>query len=157
MRLPSSAARAASAVACLYVALNARDLLLAWRDSPYDRAGWIAFLVWLAAAVAARVRSAGPGPLAPAWGVGVSVLGTIAEVNALEHAGLALVLAALLAPAGMRGWAWTAGALSWAPAFGYACSPFVSAPVAGGVRIALAAAAGAVVMIGGRRGRTGQG
>lgn len=144
---------AAMAAACAYAAWNARDLLDAWRDSPYDRAGVAAFAVWLCAALVARGRRTGVGPLPAAWGVAVSVAGAVAEINALEHAGLALVLASVLAPAGVRAWVWIAGAVSWAPALGYACSSWMSPQAAGGLRVALAAAAAAALLLGGNRGR----
>lgn len=143
---------AALAAACAYAAWNARDLLAAWRDSPYDRAGAAAFAVWLVAALVSRLRRRGPGTLPAAWGVAVSVAGAVAEINAIEHAGLALVLASALAPAGIRAWMWIAGALSWAPAFGYACSSWMSAVTAGGLRLVLAAAAAAALLAGGNRG-----
>lgn len=107
-----------------YCAFQSDNLLLAWRTSPFDYLGWIALLIWcLPIAFMAldpdpefqlgRVEHALMGTA-----LFVSLLGTMASMNALKYLGLAFSLVAVIRwiPAHFI---WFVSAASWMPAFGY--------------------------------------
>lgn len=109
-----------------YCAWQARDIVGAWRHAPFDRLGWLSLLIWAF-------------PLAWIWrrefqknhavgsatvlvaGLGISLLGTLGEVNALCYLGLACALA------GTVSWSWVLlpwliAGVAWMPVFGYLVS-----------------------------------
>jgi len=113
----------------LYAAWNARDLLMAWLHSPYDRFGYIAFLLWMlpvgcvwftrhifGLAVHGHVRAG-----ALAIGLAVSFAGVILDVNAIKYLGLAITISGFL-PLQPATYVWLACALGWMPAAGWALS-----------------------------------
>ena len=111
----------------VYCGWQSRDLLGAWRSSPFERFGWVALVLWLVPLIVEQARNAGsPGARAGSsglsWtGLGLTSLGTIGEVNALQYAGLACALAGIL-PWSWRKFPWLLSAVSWMPAFGYLVS-----------------------------------
>lgn len=112
------------------------DLAQAWRDSPYDRFGWLAAAGWVAWVwLAGRRAKCVPGLwLAAAWGV--SFVGVAGELNVLQHAGLALAGAAW-AGGGRRGMIALVLALGWVPALGWALKG-AGAEVVPGLRLTTA-------------------
>lgn len=122
------------------LALNCGDLLFAWGHSPYDRAGGIAFAVWILGGVAMGWRqraSASPGTMSFAPGLVLGLLGFLADLNVFKHIGLAWAAAGFL-PGGWRRWLWLLSALSWMPVMGWMLSGALSAMTVHGGRIAVA-------------------
>lgn len=123
-------------VLCAWQALP--PLVNAWRHSPFDRLGWIAFLLWLipVGAVFLRPRSAGlrtgEDAAAPASLPGrrpalrvlswialiIVVLAVVVDMNALRYVALALALGAWM-PRRAWAWVWLVLALAWMPALGW--------------------------------------
>lgn len=107
-----------------YCAFQSDNLFLAWRTSPFDYLSWIALLIWILPIV---FMAMDPDP---EFQVGriehglmgtallVSLLGTMASLNALKYLGLAISLVAIIRwiPVHI---VWFVGAASWMPAFGY--------------------------------------
>jgi exosortase/archaeosortase family protein len=129
-----------------YAAWQCRAIVPSWRHAPFDRMGWLAFIVWLVPAVARRApreraEAAGWRLQVPALGAGALALlaaGQLGDFNLLRQAGLAAALSAV-APVRQR-WLWLAGSLSWMSAFGWAASQVgASAVLVAGARVALAA------------------
>jgi hypothetical protein len=127
-------------------AWQARELLVAWRTSPYDRLGWLALAVWLAplALLARRpdARSAATWPWFAA--IACAFIGLVGELHVLAYVGLAVALAAFRRPDAR--WAvWLASACAWWPVFGYSLKglPIAAMPA---VRLAVAAAGVAAVL-----------
>jgi hypothetical protein len=128
-----------------YCAWQARDLLATWPPAPFDRAWWLAFLIWLLPLVWARGRARAPGgepaPALLGAGLGFAFLGAIVSLNALCCAGLACAVVGLV-PWSPRNLPWLAASAAWMPALGYALSSLDAAPV---VWIRLGLALGGVV------------
>lgn len=114
----------------LYCAVRSEHLLAAWRHSPFDRLGWVALLLWLTPLVMAwrstprelRLGRVNFGLLG--LSLLVSLLGTMASMNAIKYLGLAVAVVALIR------WrrahlVWFIGAASWMPAFGYFAAKIV--------------------------------
>jgi hypothetical protein len=113
--------------------------LRAWLHSPFDRTGWIAWLIWC---VPAAVQAFRASPTCLAWfpaGVFVSLVGFIGDFHFLEQAGLATVSAGFLSQCRIV-WVWLAAAISWMPVFGWAFSFAGTSMVCAG-RVVLAVAA----------------
>jgi exosortase/archaeosortase family protein len=110
-----------------YCAWQSAGLPAVWRDSPFDRLGWLAFVIWAAGIAVARVTATrdahdpkkGASWL-PALGLAFAFLGDLGELNVSRHLGLALVLAHF-SPWPCR-FACAAGAVTWLPALGWAGS-----------------------------------
>lgn len=116
---PSRQIKIAGAAICLYAAWNARDLVAAWRHSPYDRFGWLAFLLWSFPAALAAARRA---DASAAWfgaGLAVSLAGEVVDLNIVKHAGLAIAIAGFFKTRAAT-LVWLACALGWMPALGWA-------------------------------------
>ncbi len=107
-----------------FAAWRSTELLNAWRHSPLDRLGWIAFLLWLTPVAASFAKPSLPGlhPAAP-WFLGASlaasIFGVLADFNTAHYVGLSCAIAAL------GGWSWRhalwfAAAITWMPAFSWA-------------------------------------
>lgn len=110
----------------VYCAWQAADLLRAWQASPYDRLGWVALAVWLAAFPALRFSGGrkeyvarGPSPVLAGGALVLAGLGTMGSLNVLQHLGLACALAAWLPVGGTRRAAWLLASLAWMPVFGW--------------------------------------
>lgn len=107
-----------------FTALRSTELINAWRHSPLDRFGWIAFLVWLSPIAASVTKPSAPGfhavrPWLLGASLGASLIGIVADLNTANYLGLALAVAAL------GGWSWQhalwfASAIAWMPAFSWA-------------------------------------
>ncbi|MSU57145.1 MAG: hypothetical protein EXS35_03010 [Pedosphaera sp.] len=120
LRRPSLVALAVVA----YCGWRAFDLVDAWRDSPFDKFGWLALIVWLSP-LAWLLARAEADPNLPneipvlLWiGLGLSLFGTLGAFNAFHYAGLACALV------GMVRWAprnlpWLLASVGWMPVFGY--------------------------------------
>jgi hypothetical protein len=107
-----------------FAAWRSTELLNAWRHSPLDRFGWIAFLLWLTPVAVRFIQPSPPGlhPAAP-WFLGASlaasIFGILADFNTAHYVGLSCAVAAL------GGWSWRhavwfAAAAAWMPAFSWA-------------------------------------
>jgi len=120
MNLKASLLRVETAVV-VYTAVQARDLLMAWRHSPFDRLGALVFLLWLVPAVRAAWKRTAPAPLTwLVWvALGFALAGGISGINSLNNIALALVLAGRWPLPGNRLWYWVALGLTWMPIFGW--------------------------------------
>jgi hypothetical protein len=123
MSLPRRPSLVAAAVV-IYCGWQSLSLIEAWRHAPFDRLGWVAFLIWLAPLAVLwfrpgdAMRIAGANPVLLWLGLSLSVVGMLGEINVLCHAGFACALA------GTIGWSWNfafwlLSAVSWMPVFGY--------------------------------------
>lgn len=122
MTCPPNAPAIAWAVLA-FAAWQSSELLNAWRHSPLDRFGWIAFLIWLAPALLSLRQPPlpSPHPAAPwflAASLAASLVGILADFNTASYLGLACAVAAL------GGWSWPhalwfAAAICWMPAFSW--------------------------------------
>lgn len=98
-------------------------LLHAWRHSPLDRLGWLAFAFWCVPAVAYLLPRDVPDP-APmrkpllAGSLLATLGGTVGDVNAAHYLGLALAVAAIPG-CSWRTMAWLGTSLSWMPALSW--------------------------------------
>lgn len=104
-----------------FCAWQASDLLAAWRHSPFDRCGWLSFMIWLTPVVIGMIRGS---PTVTdttlfTWLALIAVLGgRLLDLNALLCGALALSLAGFVPP-GTRRIVWLVGALAWMPALGW--------------------------------------
>lgn len=132
-------------ILCLvgYALFEAKDLVFAWRTSPFDALGWLAFAIWVAPLfVTDRPMIRETGLIVA--GVGLLLAGHLGELNALKYGGLAGVLAGL-EPWRKGRFFWLVTGIAWMPAFGYLVSQGLSEGV-WLVRI-LIAAAGTITLI----------
>jgi len=102
---------------CLW---QSSDLFSAWRHSPFDRLGDLAFLVW----TIPLLWSLKTPPTAFPLGLGtlalaVCFLGGLGSLNALKYIGLALALVSLAGRASQRPWFWLGASIAWMPSLGY--------------------------------------
>lgn len=106
----------------LYGAFCARGLVASWRWAPYDRWAWLAFLIWLAPLVwpgrrTATCLSQRHGSLLTV-ACGLLLVAAAADIHAIYHAALAVVLVGLYRRNGP--WLpWALGAVAWMPAAGW--------------------------------------
>lgn len=104
-----------------FCAWQAADLVVAWRHSPFDRLGWVAFLIWLAPVALERVRDLGSREPALSLLLAALVLafaGRLLDINAPRALALACAIVAFVAPAGPR-WLWAIAAVAWMPVMGW--------------------------------------
>jgi hypothetical protein len=130
-----------------YCAWSARDIVPSWWNAPYNRLGWIAFLIWLIPlAREAMRRNIEPFALLLWGGLGLSLIGTIGEQNALCYLGFSCALAALPHWSFLCRLLWLAASISWMTVLGYAAerASLSNRPV---LMLRLLAAAGAVSLI----------
>jgi exosortase/archaeosortase family protein len=115
-----------------YALLANRALVGGWRVAPYDRFGWIAFLIWLVPLARRNPASTGARrvqvnrPLVAGLGLAAVLLGQFVEFNVARQTGLALILISL-AP-WRSPWIWAACACAWLPATGWLASRFAIDP-----------------------------
>lgn len=102
----------------------ARSLVPAWRWTPYNQLGWLAFAAWLLPIWwnARLARDEVPRLGFSVGAVVMLVVGTALEINALRYGSLALAVAAFHPPEGR--WLWLAAAASWMPVSGWLGSRF---------------------------------
>lgn len=124
-----------------YSAWRSADLVGAWRHSPFDRWGWVSFLVWLLPPLWAAWKCPTPEdpPLWPtALAFVLAVAGQVVDFNTLCYLGLAVALGSFV-PASAARLVWWAGAPAWMPAFGWLLHSWPP-PAVAGARLALALA-----------------
>lgn len=112
-----------------YAALQSRDLLPAWLHSPFDRLGWLAFLIWVTPVLLLQARSPKADRLACGGAVLLLLAGSVAALNALTYAGFALAISAFL-PRDRARIFFLATSVSWMPAFSYFLSRLIPSMVA---------------------------
>jgi exosortase/archaeosortase family protein len=135
------------ALKCLvigYCGWRCHELLDAWRHSPFDRLGWLAFILWLSPVAFACFQTPGILNLVAAgrlsylaWGGIATFTGDLGDLNLLRQAGLALALMSLMPRqlSGIRGLT----ALTWVSASGWIGSRLGAEPsVIAGLRLGLA-------------------
>ena len=108
-------------VVVVFAALQAHDLLTAWVHSPYDRTGWVAFLLWLTPAVRMLWRYQGRGPtnrILILTALTAALTGGICEINFLNYIALAIAVAGRWPLALKYEIAWLALSLGWMPVLG---------------------------------------
>ena len=101
-----------------FCAWHSADLLQAWLHSPYERFGWLAFLIWLIPAARSVFRGVDTSrhfKLA-ILSLALSFIGTIGDLNFLCYCGLAGIVGAMGGVSG-RAWLWLAMSVCWMPAF----------------------------------------
>lgn len=104
-----------------FCAWQAAGVLTAWQHSPFDRLGWLSFLIWLAPLGGAwreRPPRRETALILPVLALGLAVAGRLLELNALNYGALAVALTALLPGTARRG-LWLASALAWMPLLGW--------------------------------------
>ena len=104
-----------------FCAWQAAELLNAWRHSPFDRLGWLSFLIWLIPVAICFIRHNSPATDSVFFiilALIMAVIGRLLEVNALMGIALAFSLAGFV-PSSMQRMFWLAGAISWMPALGW--------------------------------------
>lgn len=107
-----------------YCGWRSADLVNAWTYSPFDRFGWLAFLIWI---LPLAMRRFGAGEFCfgaegrklrfMGLGLALTFLGDIGDLNFSQHAGLLLVLIGF-APCRCVV-LWAASAAAWLPASGW--------------------------------------
>jgi len=131
----------------IYCAWSAHDLVGSWSHTPFNRLGWLAFLIWLLPLLReAGRRNIEPLPALLWIALACSLIGTIGEQNFICYFGFSLALAALPHWPFLSRLLWLAASVSWMTIFGYAMQ---RASVSGGtvMMLRLLAAAGAVSLI----------
>ncbi len=110
----------------LFCLWSSSDLAAAWRNSPLDHWGWLAFAIWLAplslpepALLESPTQSSQPILLGSA--LGLTLAGGLGSLNALKYIGFACAVVGLKSGRGSSA-AWLAGSICWMPMFGYAIS-----------------------------------
>lgn len=123
----------ASLVYCLW---QARDLPNFWVTSPFDKAGSLAFLIWV---LPILYKAWNGSAIRMAWfaaGVVISLLGSLGELNAAKFAGLAVTACGFL-PVSRVSWVHLAGAICWMPMLGWFLD-FTGTATVNGLRVLLA-------------------
>jgi hypothetical protein len=97
-------------------------LIEAWRHAPFDRWGWLAFVLWLAPLAWRAGRhpgDLGSGFTSLSWAaLGLLLTGSLADVNALTYGALAVALGRLM-PRRRVTFVWLALAVAWMPVLGW--------------------------------------
>ncbi len=118
---------AAGVAITVYAAWNARIVLGAWQHSPFDRCGFVAFILWIVPVaclfVARRLTERPTQASSAAFGIALllSFAGVAMDLSVLEYAGLAIALAGFLPVQGAT-FVWLVCAAAWMPAAGWAFS-----------------------------------
>lgn len=128
-----------------YGIFAAWGLVATWRVAPYDRLSWLAFLIWLLPLLWPATTSL-PAPRRFARRQGgllfaacaIFLAAAATDVNALNHVGLAMVLASFQRRDG--GLIWLLGAAAWMPLAGWLGSRLGIAPAGFSMCRVLAAA-----------------
>lgn len=130
-----------------FCAWQASDLLTTWRTSPFDRWGWLSFVIWLIPVLRALVGGGmgtnGSVPLTVA-ALALGFLGRGVELNAVLNLSLALACATLIPPSPRR-LLWLIGSLAWMPLLGWLASS-VPPLLLASVRVFGAAAAASILL-----------
>lgn len=129
----------------VFCAWQAADLVVAWRHSPFDRLGWVAFLIWLGPALYDWVRTSSTREPALGYLLAALVLafaGRLLDINAPRSLALGCALASFVTPTGPR-LIWALTAVAWMPVMGWVLRDLP--PVAVGGLRCLVALAGAAI------------
>ena len=125
-RRPFPAVELAIAAFCAW---RSADLLHAWHQSPYDRLGWLALLLWCLPALPGltgpRWARPGPEPLAylPWVAVALAMLGVVTSLNFLTYWALACAVVSLHRT-GRHDLVWLGLAIGWMPVLGWVGTRF---------------------------------
>jgi hypothetical protein len=125
----------------------AQPLMGTWCSAPFDRLGWLAFLLWFSPVVASVAWSDRLPQVRIAWltwvAVGMQVAAVLANINALSYLGLALALGGILPP-GKNHLFWMLLSFSWQPVLGIALFRFLPVNAIIVIRVLLAAVAAVI-------------
>lgn len=130
--------RLAGIASLIYCLWQARDLANAWAFSPFDKAGSVAFLLWV---LPILFKAWSGSPMRMAWfaaGVAISLVGSLGELNFVKYGGLAVTACGFL-PVSRVTWLHLAGAVCWMPLLGWLLSSAGTSAV-NGLRVLLALA-----------------
>ena len=114
---------------CVYCMWQSINLLYAWTCSPYDRFGWVSFLIWCAPVFLFWTRQSKICHISPArpiflaLGLFFAFHGLAGSIHVLQHIGLALAVAGLM-PSVRLSLLWLFSSLSWMPALGWLSGRF---------------------------------
>jgi|GEM_PF-801107 len=103
-----------------FAAISSKELLSAWRTSPFDGQGWIALLIWMLPCFFYKERKEIPALVIAS--LVFTILGLVGALNAFCYIGLALSIA-FINPNFTRSipsYLWLALSFSWMPALGWA-------------------------------------
>lgn len=110
---------------CIYCGLQALGLVYAWKNSPYDRMGGVAFGIWCIPIFWYWLKQAGMEaspqtgkPLFLGLGLFLSYNGSMGSMHILEHLGLVFALGGIM-PTKPIVFLWMAAAITWMPVFGW--------------------------------------
>jgi len=104
----------------IYCGWSAREMVNSWWHTPFNRLGWLAFLIWLLPLIRETCRRRiEPLPVLLWGGLACSLVGTIGEQNSLCYVGVACALAALPQWSFAVRLLWLAASVSWMTIFGY--------------------------------------
>jgi exosortase/archaeosortase family protein len=127
-----------------YCAWRSDNLVGAWFHNPFDRLGWVAFLIWLLpvavsifTADVTRANANGSRLGLMGIGLGLTFLGDLGDLNFSRQLGLAMLLMSFAS----RSCAvlWCVSAVAWLPAAGWLGSRFgVTPEVFGPLRVGVA-------------------
>ena len=128
-------------------AWQSSSLLTAWWHSPFDRLGWLSFIIWM---LPAALRFAGHSairsgsPTITVLALLFVIAGRIFDLHIMMQAALALSLSAFVAPSGRR-MVWVLAAIAWMPLLGWLARDLPVNAVAG-LRLFIASAATAILI-----------
>jgi hypothetical protein len=124
-----------------FCAWQSRDLLVAWRHAPFDRADPVAFAIWLVPVAFAWAHGRINGLANSTWllvAAAASLLGAITDLHLLPQLALAFALASFL-PANTSILPWLLAAVAWMPVLGWGSSAVgLGWPAVTAVRLLLA-------------------
>jgi len=110
---------------CAYCAWQSASLVQPWISSPYDRFGWVAFMIWCTPVLLywlfltdTCLLRPPERPLLLGFGLLFSVQGMISSFNVFQHMGLALAVAGMM-PHSRAHLLWLSSSLTWMPVFGW--------------------------------------
>ena len=108
-----------------YTVSQCYDLIGAWQNAPLDYLGWLAFFIWVLPVAGFWIRygatdglNNGTNTYLLILGTTLSLVGTLASLNALQHVGAACAIAGIL-PTSLTVIPWIPMAASWMPALGW--------------------------------------
>lgn len=126
-----------------YCVFQSDNLRKAWRDSPFDHLSWVALIIWFlpwAYLVLSRrpeFRLGNPEHGLLGGALLLSLLGTMASMNALKYIALAMAVVGAVRWRPIH-FLWFAAAASWMPALGYILSRLITAQAPTNIQLILA-------------------
>jgi hypothetical protein len=125
----------------------AQPLMGTWFSAPFDRLGWLAFLLWFSPVVASVVWSDRLSQARISWltwaAVGIQVAAVLGNINTLSYLGLVLALGGIL-PWKSNHLLWMILSLSWQPVLGHALFRFLPVNAIIVIRVLLAISAAVI-------------